>query len=655
MWTTYNEYNLINIYDQYNGLKSFEKLEISNKNISNLDGIKRLKSLNYLDVSNNEITDISEISLLPILNTLNISANKIENLSEFKYTLGAGNRKNKQAKISKDIESYGSLNELKAYTNKINSVDALSKCTNLVKLNLLQNNITNITALKDLTYLAELNLTDNYIDEIDAIENLKELKDLYIGNNHKKIEDKDLVHLSELPVLKNLELSNNYLKDVSALNSIKSLETLDLNTNNIEDINAIKDLKKLGYIDLSKNKISNLSGINRLTQLTTLKLSGNRIADLTNLANLTSLTTIDLSYNKIEDISTIETLSSMYNLDEIKLNDQSITIELTEDQTSGKEKIQLPSLLSKSLIKDNLVYTSNNFETNNCTVDTENKVIEVSDLGSKIAWVKVKGGLATDSQVAISEPLRGTIKYSTSNLTNEDVVATVSFNRAGVTVTNNDSKTECVFKENGEFTFEFEDDYRFTGKVTAKVDWIDKDAPVITGVQNEQTYNVAVTPIVSDENLETIELVKDGNKVEGYASEEITENGKYTLTAKDKAGNITVVTFTINLNSQVKSLTGIEIISQPSKKIYKEGEKFDRTGMKVQALYSDGSKVEVTDYTVIGEEDSLQIGTTSVRITYTENGSEPQYADQIITVKEKEPEKLTINIKSYEGKDRRKC
>lgn len=633
-WGCYRNdtYNVINIYDENGALRSFEKLEVSNKNISSLDGIKRLKALNYLDISNNEISDIGEISLLPSLNTLNISANKIENLSEFKYTLGIANRKNKQPKISNNIESYTNLNELKAYTNKIDNIEAISKCTNITKLNLLQNNITDITALKDLIYLTELNLIDNYIDEIDTLENLKELKNLYLGNNHKKIEDKDLVHISKLPVLKNLELSNNYLKDVSALNSIKSLETLDLNTNNIEDINSIKDIKRLGYLDLSKNKIVDLTGINRLTQLTTLKLNGNRIKDVTNLSNLTSLTTVDLSYNKIEDISTIETLSSMYNLDDIKLNDQSITIELTEEQTIGEEEIQLPELLSKATITNNLIYTPKDFEINNCTVDTNNKTIKVSDLGSKIAWVKIKGGLATDSRVAISEPLRGTIEYSTKDFTKEDVVATVSFNRSGVNVINNDGN-KYTFKNNGEFVFEFEDTYGFAGTITAKVDWIDKEAPVITGVQNEQTYNAAVTPVVTDEHLDTIELVKDGNKIEGYTSgKEITENGEYTLTAKDKAGNITVVSFKIDPNGQARVLINIEIISEPNKKIYKEGEKFDRTGMKIQAVYSDGSKEEVTDYTVIDEDKSLQINTTSVKITYTENGQEPKEVQQSITV-----------------------
>ena len=45
----------------------------------------------------------------------------------------------------------------------------------------------------------------------------------------------------------------------------------------------------------------------------------------------------------------------------------------------------------------------------------------------------------------------------------------------------------------------------------------------------------------------------------------------------------------------------------------------------------------------------LTIGTVSIEISYTE-GKITQKAKQSITVKEKEPEKLTINIKGYEEK-----
>ena len=72
----------------------------------------------------------------------------------------------------------------------------------------------------------------------------------------------------------------------------------------------------------------------------------------------------------------------------------------------------------------------------------------------------------------------GAISYAPSTATNTDVVATISFNKSGVTVTNNGGSTSYTITGNGTFTFEFEDQYGNTGAETATVNRIDKTAPV---------------------------------------------------------------------------------------------------------------------------------------------------------------------------------
>lgn len=83
--------------------------------------------------------------------------------------------------------------------------------------------------------------------------------------------------------------------------------------------------------------------------------------------------------------------------------------------------------------------------------------------------------------------------------------------------------------------------YALTNKIVA-----DKTAPIIGGVKNGGVYTGNVVVTVTDENLESV--VVNGTKVE-------LENGKFTLTpsdkaqmiiATDKAGNMTVVSVTVN-------------------------------------------------------------------------------------------------------------
>jgi hypothetical protein len=52
------------------------------------------------------------------------------------------------------------------------------------------------------------------------------------------------------------------------------------------------------------------------------------------------------------------------------------------------------------------------------------------------------------------------------------VTATISFNKTGVTITNNGGSASYLFTENGSFTFEFKDEAGNSGSETATVSWI---------------------------------------------------------------------------------------------------------------------------------------------------------------------------------------
>ena len=85
-------------------------------------------------------------------------------------------------------------------------------------------------------------------------------------------------------------------------------------------------------------------------------------------------------------------------------------------------------------------------------------------------------------------------------------------------------------------------------KVQITIQNIDTTSPTIQGIENGKTYNQAVKPTVTDENLSSVTLKKDGTIVTGYQNgNSISENGQYELQAVDAAGNTTTVTFKIEL------------------------------------------------------------------------------------------------------------
>ena len=84
--------------------------------------------------------------------------------------------------------------------------------------------------------------------------------------------------------------------------------------------------------------------------------------------------------------------------------------------------------------------------------------------------------------------IEATINYSTTESTTDPVIATVTFNKEGIKITNNEGKNTYEFPENGEFTFEYVDEAGRIGSITAKVDWIKKKE--IVGQDGEWKYFV---------------------------------------------------------------------------------------------------------------------------------------------------------------------
>lgn len=137
-----------------------------------------------------------------------------------------------------------------------------------------------------------------------------------------------------------------------------------------------------------------------------------------------------------------------------------------------------------------------------------------------------------------------TITYNVdvNTLTNQDVYVTINLPTDKAIIANNEQNAPYIFKENGTKTITINiRGYEYTYNISVKN--IDKTAPKIDNVEQ---LNNSVTPQISDDNLQNVELKLDGNlKLEYQVGQTITTPGMYSLTAKDKAGNVTITNFII--------------------------------------------------------------------------------------------------------------
>lgn len=126
-------------------------------------------------------------------------------------------------------------------------------------------------------------------------------------------------------------------------------------------------------------------------------------------------------------------------------------------------------------------------------------------------------------------------------------------------------------------------------------------------------------------------IIKSGFETTPEDGEELNIKGQKEVTVK-----LGEKTATFNVDVQGKkdapTLTEIKIAKAPDKTKYKVGENFDKTGMVVKAIYSDGNSKEVTDYICMPEE-QLEKETTEITIIYTED-TITKYAKQKIEVVE---------------------
>ena len=379
-----------------------------------------------------------------------------------------------------------------------------------------------------------------------------------------------------------IEKYNNFL--VSNETLLSPIKNINNNINSI--IGRIEDMTLDTTNEASLKEIinivysveSNIIGANVNKNITTTEMI-KLINELNELAK-----NIDIIYSKVE-------ISNAYDKNEIAEN-----IQESQNYINSNKDLEIDNLVELSKIGNEI----SNKETT--TYADYLYAITLSKWTDNVLNTKIKDYIAQN-------PV--TIEYSETNITNKSVKATIKTN-AEIQITNNSNSKEYVFDQNGSFTFE----YTIKGQakqITAKVTNIDKTSPIINGVVDGKLYTSKITPTITDENLDTIKLILNGEEVKNFKSgTTLTEEGFYTLTAIDKAGNKTQISFQIMENNNQNYIIQDNIIKNISEQTKKSD--FDNK-LKLELTY----KITRNDEE-INETDNIATGdilTTSAGDKYT--------------------------------------
>ena len=484
-------------------------------------------------------------------------------------------------------------------------------------------------------------------------------------NTEKTIQFKDenlYKAIKETLKEKVISFSDKDFKVTALKSDVESIDILNLkqddnaeDTIKITDISGIENFKGLTKLYSSNNQISDIRALSSLTNLTELYSSNNQISDIRALSSLTNLTELYLSNNQISDISALSGLTNLTNL--YLYNNQ-----ITKNILKTEDEVELPQIFKAAKEQNSKVYTEEEYEFENCELTADKTKVKLKEKG-KNASVKIIGGNAdgtTLNIVAVDEiPKELTCieiaSYSGKIIYTEGEDFDTSTLKIEAKYSDNSSKElkegeyEIVDGKNlkvgqssvtiryteGEKTVET----THTIAVKAKEPEVEKTLSKIeittpptktaytegekfdkTGMKVTATYSDGTTKEVTDYTYTPAGELKttDTAITVSYKEEEKTVEAKYTITVKAKPP------------VAQKTLESIKVTTAPTKTAYTEGEKFDKTGMKVIATYSDGTTKEIKNYayTPAG---ALKTTDKTITVSYTENGV-TKTATQEITV-----------------------
>lgn len=168
-----------------------------------------------------------------------------------------------------------------------------------------------------------------------------------------------------------------------------------------------------------------------------------------------------------------------------------------------------------------------------------------------------------------SKEIKMIYNYESNVITNQIVQVQVQLPSNKCVIENNTENKPYKFDMNGskEIIINIRGyEYSYEIKVTN----IDKTSPIINGVGNGKIYTSKITPTITDENIDTIKLILNGEEVKNFKSgTTLTEEGFYTLTAIDKAGNKTQISFQIMENNNQNYIIQDNIIKNISEQTIK--------------------------------------------------------------------------------------
>ena len=164
---------------------------VKNGGIQSLKDLTQLKKLKIIHIAMQDIVDLSPLAQLDSLETIDLNHNPVEDVSP--------------------LSALFSLRELSLYDSRVSDFSALSACPLLSRIDAGRTRVVSLQAFAGISSLQQLNLRDTTLESLDGIESLTGLGLISFG----VVRSRDLTALNSLPLLDQVNLSEDYRQDAA--------------------------------------------------------------------------------------------------------------------------------------------------------------------------------------------------------------------------------------------------------------------------------------------------------------------------------------------------------------------------------------------------------------------------------------------------------
>lgn len=142
-----------------------------------------------------------------------------------------------------------------------------------------------------------------------TIADLAKVRTLNLSNG--KTNELDPCIFPHFTALKDLFLGPGDLVDLSPLAGLKNLESLRASINHVSDLKPLQNATKLDRLDLGRTSVKDLTPLGNLANLTELQLDDTPIVDIQPLSSLTKLEKLSLKNTMVKDVSPLKDMKKL--------------------------------------------------------------------------------------------------------------------------------------------------------------------------------------------------------------------------------------------------------------------------------------------------------------------------------------------------------